>query len=150
MTLFFLRHLSQKNYRNALNAIELSAPTTFSDVISFAAAEAAEYSFDGAKQKYFVLLLLTDGVITRILSHNNFSQNFFILALTSSTRGWNNKILGRHNPRNYQCFIPPSFNCHCGSWKWRLYPNEPLGRQGDSSVLHGKDRRKRYCKICTI
>jgi len=50
-----------------LNKIELSAPTTFGEIIALAAAEAKKY--DGTdKQKYFVLLILTDGVITRMLS----------------------------------------------------------------------------------
>lgn len=50
-------------YRNILDVVELSAPTTFSEVIKFAAGQARKKSEEN-KQMYWVLLLLTDGVIT--------------------------------------------------------------------------------------
>jgi hypothetical protein len=44
--------------------VKLAAPTTFEFVIREAARQAAPYA-SGEPQRYFVLLILTDGVITQ-------------------------------------------------------------------------------------
>ena len=49
-------------YYNSLNTVELYGPTNFSPVINHVAAFASAYQSDASN--YFVLLILTDGIIT--------------------------------------------------------------------------------------
>ena len=79
-----------------MNKIELSAPTTFGEIIALAAAEAKKN--DGTdKQKYFVLLILTDGVITRMLSSpplpHNFLEEIHFLQRVSLLEGETSKYI---------------------------------------------------------
>jgi len=57
-------------YQKALSQVELAAPTTFADVIQFAAKIAAKTT--AQQQKYFVLLILTDGAITSTIPFLSF------------------------------------------------------------------------------
>mmetsp|Transcript_32790 Transcript_32790/g.57076 ORF Transcript_32790/g.57076 Transcript_32790/m.57076 type:complete len:545 (-) Transcript_32790:27-1661(-) len=53
-----------KTYRSALMGLQLSGPTYFSEIIRAAIAQAEEAARNPGKLKYYVLLILTDGIIT--------------------------------------------------------------------------------------
>eukprot|EP00299_Pterocystis_sp_00344_P010917 c4_g1_i1.p1 GENE.c4_g1_i1~~c4_g1_i1.p1 ORF type:complete len:533 (-),score=151.34 c4_g1_i1:63-1571(-) len=52
-------------YRNVIHGVELWGPTNFATIINTAASIASQYQSQ-QQQKYFVLLILTDGVITDV------------------------------------------------------------------------------------
>lgn len=58
-------------YKNCIRQIELHGPTNFSSVINHVARFAATYT-DGSQ--YFILLIVTDGVITDMEHTKNVSQ----------------------------------------------------------------------------
>jgi hypothetical protein len=49
-------------YAQMLTTVSLSGPTLFTQIIQQAAATAASSAVSQANQKYFVLLIITDGV----------------------------------------------------------------------------------------
>ena len=53
----------QEVYKNALKNVNLYGPTHFAPLIELIADMAEAENVDAANQKYFILMILTDGII---------------------------------------------------------------------------------------
>jgi len=69
-------------YHHCIRSVQLYGPTNFSPVINHVAKFAQAYQ-DGSQ--YFILLIITDGVITDMFHtkqvHINHSHKYFVLCL---------------------------------------------------------------------
>eukprot|EP00742_Colponemidia_sp_Colp-10_P002200 GILJ01002352.1.p1 GENE.GILJ01002352.1~~GILJ01002352.1.p1 ORF type:complete len:570 (+),score=97.05 GILJ01002352.1:35-1711(+) len=77
-------------YNNAINCVRLSGPTIFSQVLDAAMNMASQY-VSQAEQKYFILLIITDGVINdmdatvaRIVSASSLPLSIVIVGVGSA------------------------------------------------------------------